>query len=61
VAVTDKTREADEKLREELRNADIGKLREMMAPLIEKLGIKPVKSQRTPRTQKSRMARAKNK
>jgi hypothetical protein len=34
--VTEKTRQADEKLREQLRNADIGKLKKLMAPLIEK-------------------------
>jgi hypothetical protein len=36
VAITEKTRQADEKLREELRHADIGKLKRLMAPLIEK-------------------------
>jgi len=36
VPITQKTRDADEKLREELRNADIGKLRKLMAPLIER-------------------------
>jgi hypothetical protein len=36
VVITEKTREADEKLREELRNADIGKLKKLMAPLIER-------------------------
>ena len=34
--ISEKTRAADEKLREELRNADIGKLKKLMAPLIEK-------------------------
>jgi hypothetical protein len=33
--ITEKTREADERLREELRHADIGKLKKLMAPLIE--------------------------
>jgi hypothetical protein len=36
VAITEKTRQADEKLREELRHADIGKLKKLMAPLIER-------------------------
>jgi hypothetical protein len=36
VPITQKTRDADEKLREELRNADIGKLKKLMAPLIER-------------------------
>jgi hypothetical protein len=36
VAISQKTREADEKLREELRHADIGKLKRLMRPLIEK-------------------------
>jgi hypothetical protein len=36
VAITEKTRQADDRLREELRNADIGKLKKLMAPLIEK-------------------------
>jgi hypothetical protein len=34
--ITEKTRQADERLREELRNADIGKLKRLMTPLIEK-------------------------
>jgi hypothetical protein len=41
VAITQKTRDADEKLREELRNADIGKLKRLMKPLIEKSDAKP--------------------
>jgi hypothetical protein len=36
VVITEKTRQADEKLREELRHADIGKLKKLMAPLIER-------------------------
>jgi hypothetical protein len=36
VPISQKTRDADEKLREELRNADIGKLKKLMAPLIER-------------------------
>jgi hypothetical protein len=36
VAITEKTRQDDEKLREELRHADIGKLKKLMAPLIER-------------------------
>jgi hypothetical protein len=36
VVITEKTRQADEKLREELRTADIGKLKKLMAPLIER-------------------------
>jgi hypothetical protein len=36
VAITQKTRDADEKLREELRRADIGKLKKLMTPLIER-------------------------
>jgi len=36
VPITQKTRDADEKLREELQNADIGKLKKLMAPLIER-------------------------
>jgi hypothetical protein len=45
VPITQKTRDADEKLREELRNADIGKLKKLMAPLIERSekGIKQQK------------------
>jgi hypothetical protein len=41
VAISQKTRDADEKLREELRNADIGKLKKLMAPLIERSAPKP--------------------
>ncbi|HVA83654.1 MAG TPA: hypothetical protein VNF28_02015 [Candidatus Binataceae bacterium] len=39
MAITEKTRQADEKLREQLRNADIGKLKKLMAPLIEKTNM----------------------
>jgi hypothetical protein len=41
VPITQKTRDADEKLREELRNADLGKLKKLMAPLIERRESKP--------------------
>jgi hypothetical protein len=41
VPITQKTRDADEKLREELRNADIGKLKKLMAPLIERRETSP--------------------
>jgi len=34
--ISEKTRAEDERLREELRNADIGKLKKLMAPLIER-------------------------
>jgi hypothetical protein len=48
VAITEKTRLADEKLREELRHADIGKLRRLMVPLIEKPSdVKPPFGART--------------
>jgi hypothetical protein len=43
VAITEKTRQADEKLREELRRADIGKLKKLMAPLIERRDSKEQK------------------
>jgi len=43
VPITQKTRDADEKLREELRNADIGKLKKLMAPLIERSESKATK------------------
>jgi hypothetical protein len=48
VPISQKTRDADEKLREELRNADIGKLKKLMAPLIEKEtdGPKPKRHRR---------------
>jgi hypothetical protein len=36
VGITQKTRDADEKLRGELRHADIGKLKKLMTPLIER-------------------------
>jgi len=36
VAITQKTRDADQRLREELQNADIGKLKKLMTPLIER-------------------------
>jgi hypothetical protein len=35
-SISEKTRAEDERLREELRHADIGKLKKLMAPLIEK-------------------------
>jgi hypothetical protein len=44
VATTEKTRQADEQLREELRNADIGKLKKLMAPLIERIETRPEKA-----------------
>jgi hypothetical protein len=50
VAITEKTRQADERLREELRNADIGKLKKLMAPLIEKPDKKPKPRKRSPKT-----------
>jgi hypothetical protein len=34
--ISEKTRAADEKIREELRHADIDKLKRLMKPLIEK-------------------------
>jgi hypothetical protein len=43
VPISQKTRDADEKLREELRNADIGKLKKLMAPLIERSESTPKK------------------
>jgi hypothetical protein len=43
VPISQKTRDADEKLREELRNADIGKLKRLMAPLIERRETEPKK------------------
>jgi hypothetical protein len=46
VPITQKTRDADEKLREELRNADIGKLKKLMAPLIERREKKRAKPKR---------------
>jgi hypothetical protein len=36
VAITQKTRDKDEQLREQLRHADIAKLKKLMQPLIEK-------------------------
>jgi len=44
VAITQTTRDADEKLREELRHADIGKLKKLMAPLIERRESKDQKA-----------------
>lgn len=41
--ISQKTRDDDEKLREELRNADIGRLRKLMAPLIERSETEPKK------------------
>jgi hypothetical protein len=49
VPISQKTRDADEKLREELRNADIGKLKRLMQPLIEKSDAQPEKQQRKKR------------
>jgi hypothetical protein len=49
VALTQKTRDADEKLREELQNADIGKLKKLMAPLIEKSEAQPERRRRKKR------------
>jgi hypothetical protein len=46
VPISQKTRDADEKLREELRSADIGKLKKLMAPLIERSEDKPKKKQK---------------
>jgi hypothetical protein len=46
VPITQKTRDADEKLREELRNADIGKLKKLMAPLIERRGKENAKQKK---------------
>jgi hypothetical protein len=39
-SISEKTRAEDERLREDLQNADIGKLKTLMAPLIER-GEKP--------------------
>ncbi|MGA3229000.1 MAG: hypothetical protein ABSD51_03550 [Candidatus Binatus sp.] len=39
-SITEKTRAEDDRLREELRHADIGKLKKLMAPLIEKRDVK---------------------
>jgi hypothetical protein len=50
VAITEKTRQADEKLREELRHANIGKLKKLMAPLIEQR--EPTKGKRKDTTGK---------
>jgi len=36
-SISEKTRAEDERLREELRNADIGKLKRLMKPLIEQV------------------------
>jgi hypothetical protein len=47
--ISEKTRAEDEKLREELRNADIGKLKRLMQPLIEKPDAQPEKRQRKKR------------
>jgi len=46
VPITQKTRDADEKLREELRNADIGKLKKLMAPLIERVQVNNTASEK---------------
>jgi hypothetical protein len=35
-SITAKTRAEDDRLREKLRHADIGKLKKLMAPLIER-------------------------
>jgi hypothetical protein len=35
-SITEKTRAEDDRLREKLRHADIGKLKKLMAPLIER-------------------------
>jgi hypothetical protein len=49
VAITQKTRDADEKLREELRNADIGKLKKLMTPLIERMPAREIKTDKKKR------------
>jgi hypothetical protein len=45
--VTEKTRKEDERLREELRHADIGKLKKLMGPLIEER--RPPQKRKRPR------------
>jgi hypothetical protein len=49
VAITQKTRDADEKLRDELRTADIGKLKKLMTPLIERTDERKVNEKKTKR------------
>jgi hypothetical protein len=46
-SISEKTRAEDERPGEELRNADIGKLKKLIAPLIER-------SEEKPRSKKSR-------
>ena len=46
-SISEKTRAADERLGEELQNADIAKLKKLIAPLIER-------NEEKPRSKKSR-------
>jgi hypothetical protein len=45
-SITEKTRAEDDRLREELRHADIGKLKKLMAPLIERVQVNNTASEK---------------
>jgi hypothetical protein len=47
-SITAKTRAEDDRLREMLRHADIGKLKKLMTPLIEKHQLDGKKTSKTP-------------